>query len=57
MAMMLLQLLLGIAAVIYLAPASLALLHQFGAVLLFTLILRARFLAQYPISQSVRGGA
>ena len=30
-------------------------LHQFGAVALFALILRARFLAQYPLTQSVRG--
>ena len=57
MAMMVLQMLLGIATVLYLAPWHLAILHQFGAVLLFTLILRARFLAQYPTTQSVRGQA
>ncbi len=57
MAMMVLQMLLGIATVLYLAPWHLAILHQFGAVLLFTLILRARFLAQYPEAQSVRGAA
>ncbi|MEM7753782.1 MAG: heme A synthase [Pseudomonadota bacterium] len=55
MAMMLLQMVLGIATVLYLAPWHLALLHQFGAVVLLTLILRARFLAQYPLTQSVRG--
>ena len=55
MAMMMLQMVLGIATVLYLAPWHLAILHQFGAVLLFTLILRARFLAQYPLAQSVRG--
>jgi cytochrome c oxidase assembly protein subunit 15 len=55
MAMMLLQMVLGIATVLYLAPWHLAILHQFGAVLLFTMILRARFLAQYPLAQSVRG--
>ncbi len=55
MAMMVLQMLLGIATVLYIAPWHLAILHQFGAVLLFTLILRARFLAQYPLTQSVRG--
>lgn len=55
MAMMLLQMVLGIATVLYVAPWHLAILHQFGAVLLITLILRARFLAQYPIAQSVRG--
>lgn len=55
MAMMVLQLLLGIMTVIYIAPLGLAILHQLGAVALVTLILRARFLAQYPKSQSVRG--
>ncbi len=55
MAMMLLQMVIGIATVLYIAPWHLAILHQFGAVLLFTLILRARFLAQYPLTQSVRG--
>ncbi|MDJ0639271.1 MAG: COX15/CtaA family protein [Paracoccaceae bacterium] len=53
-AMMVLQMLLGIATVLYLAPWHLAILHQFGAVVLFTLIIRARFLAQYPRAQSVR---
>jgi cytochrome c oxidase assembly protein subunit 15 len=37
------------------APVELALLHQLGAVALWTLILRARFLARYPVAQSVRG--
>ena len=55
LAMMALQLLLGIMAVIYVAPLTLAILHQLGAVLLFVLILRARFLTQYPLAQSVRG--
>ncbi|MEM7731044.1 MAG: COX15/CtaA family protein, partial [Pseudomonadota bacterium] len=57
MAMMLLQMVLGIATILYLAPWHLAILHQFGAVVLLTLILRARFLAQYPLTQSVRGAA
>ncbi|MEM6385694.1 MAG: heme A synthase [Pseudomonadota bacterium] len=56
-AMMVLQMLLGIATVLYVAPWQLAILHQFGAVLLIALILRARFLAQYPLAQSVRGVA
>ena len=54
-AMMVVQMLLGIMTVLYLAPLSLALLHQVGAVALFALILRARFLSHYPMSQSVRG--
>ncbi|MEQ9038921.1 MAG: COX15/CtaA family protein [Silicimonas sp.] len=55
MAMMLLQMVLGIFTVLYFAPLALAILHQLGAVILFALILRGRFLAQYPKSQSVRG--
>ena len=55
LAMMVLQMVLGIMTVLYSAPLGLALLHQFGAVVLFVLILRARFLAQFPKSQSVRG--
>ena len=54
LAMMVLQMVLGIMTVLYIAPWHLAILHQFGAVVLFTLILRARFLARYPKAQSVR---
>lgn len=42
------QVVLGIGTVLYAAPWQLAILHQFGAVVLWVLILRARFLAQYP---------
>ncbi len=55
LAMMVLQMGIGIMTVLYSAPWQLAILHQFGAVVLYTLILRARFLAQYPRAQSVRG--
>ncbi|SFS11044.1 heme A synthase [Yoonia litorea] len=55
MAVMLLQMVLGIVTVIYSAPWQIAIVHQLGAVILWALILRARFLAQYPLSQSVRG--
>ncbi len=54
MAMMVVQIAIGIMTVLYSAPLLLAILHQFGAVVLYVLILRARFLAQYPLSQSVR---
>ena len=54
LAMLVLQLLLGIMTVLYVAPPGLAILHQVGAALLFLLILRARFLASYPLDQSVR---
>ncbi|MGB5559637.1 MAG: heme A synthase [Paracoccaceae bacterium] len=49
------QIVLGIVTVMYSAPPALAIVHQIGAVLLWVLILRARYLAQYPIPQSVRG--
>ncbi len=49
------QVLLGIITVIYVAPWYLAILHQLLAVILWVLILRARFLSQYPQAQSVRG--
>ena len=55
MAMMLLQMVLGIVTVMYSAPWHIAIVHQFGAVVLWVLILQARFLAQYPLAQSVRG--
>ncbi|MEO1154844.1 MAG: heme A synthase [Pseudomonadota bacterium] len=54
-AMMALQMVLGIVTVIYSAPWQTAIVHQFGAVVLWVLILRGRFLAQYPLAQSVRG--
>jgi cytochrome c oxidase assembly protein subunit 15 len=54
-AMMCLQVVIGVMTVLYSAPWQMAILHQVGAVLLFSLILRARFLAHYPKSQSVRG--
>ena len=55
--MMLGQIALGIVTVMHSSPWYLAILHQFGAVILITLILRARFLARYPLPQSVRGAA
>ncbi|MEL6839842.1 MAG: heme A synthase [Pseudomonadota bacterium] len=55
MAMMLLQMVIGIVTVIYSAPWQIAIIHQLGAVILWALVLRARFLAQYPIPQSIRG--
>ena len=36
------------------APWQAAILHQLAAVLLWVLVLRARFLARYPLVQSVR---
>lgn len=54
-AMLVVQMVLGIVTVLYLAPWHVAILHQLGAVILWALILRARFAARYPIAQSIRG--
>ncbi len=55
LAMMVVQMVLGIVTVLYMAPWQIAIVHQIGAVVLWVLILRARFAAQYPVAQSVRG--
>ncbi|UWQ94093.1 COX15/CtaA family protein [Rhodobacteraceae bacterium M385] len=57
MVMMLGQIVLGIVTVMHSSPWYLAIVHQFGAVVLITLIMRARFLSRYPLPQSVRGAA
>jgi cytochrome c oxidase assembly protein subunit 15 len=49
------QVVLGILTIIQGAPVGLALLHQLGAVLLFSMIIRARHHARYPIETSIRG--
>ncbi|WP_163850595.1 heme A synthase [Pseudooceanicola aestuarii] len=46
---------LGIATVVTGAPWQVAILHQLAAVILWVLILRARFLAAYPVATSIRG--
>lgn len=55
LAALLVQVVLGIATVLYAAPWPVAILHQLMAVLVFTLILRARFLAAYPLADGLRG--
>ncbi|WP_420013992.1 heme A synthase [Tateyamaria sp.] len=55
LAAMSLQIVLGIITVLYSAPWHIAIAHQFLAVVLWSLILRARFLAAYPIATSIRG--
>ena len=55
LAVMGLQVVLGIVTVIYSAPAHIAIIHQLGAVVLWVVILRARFLAGHPHPQSIRG--
>lgn len=57
MALMLLaQMGLGIYTVLTAAQLHVALTHQFGAVILWVLILRARHLSQYPRAGSIRKG-
>lgn len=51
------QMTLGIVTVMSSAALQLAILHQLMAVLLWVLILRGQFLAQYPITQSIREAA
>ena len=50
-----LQIVLGITTVLYAAPVHIALLHQALAVVLWVLIIRARFLSGYPIATSIKG--
>ncbi|MBT3140507.1 heme A synthase [Phaeobacter gallaeciensis] len=52
---LLLQIVLGIVTVLYSAQWHIAITHQLMAVILWALILRARFLSLYPIATSVRG--
>jgi len=56
MAMMCVQVAIGIATVLLLAQMHVAITHQIGAVVLWVLILRARHLAQYPVAGSIRKG-
>ena len=55
MAVLALQVIVGITTVLYAAPVHIALVHQALAVVLWVLILRARFLSAYPIATSLRG--
>lgn len=53
----LVQLALGVATVLLGAPWQVAILHQLGAVALFSLVVRARFAALYPRAQRIARGA
>ncbi len=55
MAILTLQIVWGITTVLYGAPVHIALVHQALAVILWVLILRARYLCAYPIATSIRG--
>ncbi len=56
MAMLVVQVGLGIATVMNGAPWQIAIVHQLGAVALFALIVRARFAALYPQAQRIARG-
>ncbi|MBA3909110.1 MAG: heme A synthase [Rhodobacter sp.] len=56
MAMLVAQMMLGIATVLTVAPVNVAITHQIGAVILWVLILRAWHLSQYPVAGSIREG-
>ncbi|WP_103258902.1 heme A synthase [Tabrizicola aquatica] len=56
MAMLVVQMVLGIATVLTVAHVHVAITHQIGAVILWVLILRARHLSQYPLAGSIRKG-
>lgn len=54
LAMMFVQLLLGVMTVLYGAQLNWAIAHQFGAVVLVVLVLRTRFRALYPVPDQLR---
>jgi len=56
MAMLALQLVLGVVTVLHGAPLPVAIVHQLGAVALFTLTIRARFAALYPLPERIARG-
>ncbi|MEO0905683.1 MAG: COX15/CtaA family protein, partial [Pseudomonadota bacterium] len=55
MAVMVLQVVIGIVTVMYSAPWQIAIVHQLVAVILWAFVLRGRFVAQYPVAQSIKG--
>ncbi len=56
MGMLVLQALIGIATVMHAAPLRIAILHQAGAILLWGLVLRARFEAGWPTEERIARG-
>ncbi|WP_416368405.1 heme A synthase [Tritonibacter mobilis] len=49
------QIVIGIVTVMTAAPVEIAIVHQAVAVLVWVLILRARFLSAYPVATSIKG--
>jgi cytochrome c oxidase assembly protein subunit 15 len=56
MALIALQLVLGVLTVLHGAPLTLAIVHQLGAVAAFVLVVRARFAALYPLPERIARG-
>ena len=56
LAVLFLQVGLGIATVMHASPLNIAIVHQLGAVALFTMVIRARFFALYPRAQRIARG-
>ncbi|MEQ9693914.1 heme A synthase [Shimia sp. SDUM112013] len=56
MASIAIQLLMGIGTVLYAAQVHIAITHQIVAILVWVLVLRARFLSHFPQTQSIRKG-
>ncbi len=56
LAMLLVQMTLGISTALGAATVPIAITHQIGAVILWVLILRARHLSIYPLAGTIRGG-
>jgi len=54
MALVMVQLVLGIITVLYSAQWHIAIVHQVMAIFVFTMALRCRFLASFPMTQSLR---
>jgi len=54
LAVVVLQMILGIVTVLYAAPWQIAILHQIGAIAVMALVLRTRFATMYPAAQSLR---
>ncbi len=54
MAIVVVQVILGISTVMSAAQPHIAIVHQVGAIVVMALVLRARFMALYPLPQSLR---
>ena len=56
MAMLVAQLTLGVVTALTAASVHVAITHQIGAIILWVLVIRARYLSIYPVAGTIRGG-